>query len=133
MQLVYDFPAQQNRYVVFRRRRLLPIPAHSTAICMQIYGDNSAHRLKLWLKDRTGAVFQLVLGPVGPAHWHELCATIPNTVDAAARIWQSDGIVRPPLSLEAIVLDDNPDGIGGHGTLYVDALSSVRISPTPPD
>ena len=133
MQLVYDFPAQQNRYVVFRRRRLLPIPAQSTAICMQIYGDNSAHRLKLWLKDRTGAVFQLVLGPVGPAHWHELCATIPNTVDATARIWQSDGIVRPPLSLEAIVLDDNPDGIGGHGTLYVDALSSVRISPTPTD
>lgn len=125
MKLSYAFPTQQNRYVVFRRRRMLPIPAQSTAICMQIYGNNSAHRLKLWVKDRTGAVIQLVVGPVGTAHWHERCAPIPARVAPAARIWQSDGIVRPPLTLEAIVLDDNPDGVGGQGIIYVDALYGV--------
>ena len=129
MALSYAFPRHQNRYVVFRRRRPLPIPRHTNLLCMQVYGDNSAHRLKIWLKDQRGGVIQLVLGPVGASHWHERCVRIPAYVDPSARIWQSDGTVQPPLTLEAIVLDDNPDGVGGQGVVYIDDIWATQISP----
>ena len=127
MALTYAFPRQKNRYVVFRRRRPLPIPRQSNTLCMQVYGDNSAHRLKVWLKDRVGGVIQVVMGPVGASHWHERCAHIPAYAAPEARIWQSDGTVRPPLTLEAIVLDDNPDGVGGQGVIYVDDIWATSI------
>lgn len=130
MALQYAFPLEKNRYVVFRHRRPLPIPPHATQLRLWVYGDNTANRLKLWIKDRTGSVFQVVAGPVGPAYWHELSFNIPHTVAPYARIWQSDGIVRPPLQIEAIVLDDNPDGAGNHGTIYIDAIGAVTM-PTP--
>jgi hypothetical protein len=124
MALDYSFPAGTNRYVVFRHRRLLPLPRHSHSIALWIYGDNSSNRLKLWLKGSDGAIVQLAVAPVGATGWHQIQANLPARFDPWDRIGAGDGILREPITIEAIILDDEPDGWGGSGTLYIDDIST---------
>ena len=124
MVLTYTFPAGSNRYVVFRHRRPLPLPRHSHSITLWVYGDNSSNLLKLWLKGSDGAIVQLAVAPVGAPGWHQIHANLPPQFAPWDRIGAGDGILREPITIEAIVLDDEPDGWGSSGTLYIDDIST---------
>jgi len=124
MALSYEFPAGANRYVVFRHRRPLPLPRHSHTIALWVYGDNSSNLIKLWLKGRDGAIVQIAVAPVGSVGWHQIYANLPPRFDPWDRIGVGDGILRAPITLEAIILDDEPNGWGGSGSIYIDDIST---------
>lgn len=124
MALDYSFAAGANRYVVFRHRRPLPLPRHSHTINLWVYGDNSSNLIKLWLKGGDGAIVQLAVAPVGAVGWHQITANIPPRFDPWDQIGAGDGVLRDPITIEAIVLDDQPDGWGSSGTFYIDDIST---------
>lgn len=124
MALSYAFPAGTNRYVVFRQRRPLPLPRHSRTISLWVYGDSSSNLIKLWLKGSDGAIVQLNMAPVGATGWHQIHANLPPRFDPWDRISTGDGTLREPITIEAVVLDDQPDGWGSKGTFYIDDIST---------
>lgn len=124
LQIEYAFPHTGNRYVVFRHRRPLIIPAHTTAISLMLYGNNQSHELKLWLKGRDGAVVQLQIAPLGGMGWRRVVVPMPTQFNPWELITRGDGYLRAPIHLEAIVLDDNPDGSGQSGTFYIDNITA---------
>lgn len=125
LRIDYNFPLAGNRYVVFRHRRPLIIPPHANAIALMIYGNNQSHEFKLWLKDRNGAVVQLQIAPLGGFGWRKVVVPIPAQFDEWNRITAGNSALRAPLTIEAIVLDDNPDGSGQSGTFYIDEIIAL--------
>lgn len=121
----YQFPPLGNRYLVFRQRRPLPLPAHTTAVSFMVYGDNSTTMLKLWLKDSHNTVVQLPIAPLGPAEWRSVVTTIPTTFPSWDVIWGNGTTITPPFTLEAIVLDDLPNGVGSSGTVVLDQFIAI--------
>lgn len=129
LRMDYAFPPGGNRYVVFRHRRPLIIPAHTTAISLMLYGNDQSHELKLWLKGGDGAVVQLQIAPLGGTGWRRVVVPIPAQFNQWDLITPGDGYLRTPIHLEAIVLDDNPDGSGQSGVLYIDQITAVVDTP----
>jgi hypothetical protein len=64
------------------------------------------------------------VAPVGASGWHQIHANLPPQFAPWDRIGVGDGILREPITIEAIVLDDEPDGWGSSGTLYIDDIST---------
>lgn len=121
----YAFPPHSNQYLVFRRWHHQPLPSDARTVCVQVWGDNSSTQLKLWLRSADLTRFQLPLGIVGAPGWHALCAPLPTTIAPWNRIDNAARVVTPPLTFEAIVLDDFPDGSGADGTIWLDTLSTM--------
>lgn len=129
LQMHYTFPQHGNRYVVFRHRRPLIIPAHTRALTLMLYGNNQTHELKLWLKGSNGAVVQLQMAPLGGIGWRRVTVALPQRFAAWDHITASDGVLTAPITIEAIVLDDNPDGSGQSGSFYVDDIGAIVVQP----
>jgi hypothetical protein len=125
-QLSYTFPTRGNDYVVFRRSPAALAPGIPSAVGVWVYGDNSANVLKLWLRDGEGEILQYTLGPVGPAAWRYMQATVGGTVSSWDRITEGgNGRLDSPVRVEAIVLDDAPDSFTGSGTIYLDDVTAI--------
>lgn len=122
----YAFPRHGNQYLVFRRWHHLPLPRQFQTLCLSVWGDTSSTQIKVWLRSADGYRFQLLLGMAGAAGWHDLCAPLPLTIDPWDRIDTAARVVTPPLTFEALVLDDFPDGSGSHGTIWIDDLHIRR-------
>jgi hypothetical protein len=129
LRMDYVFPEGGNRYVVFRHRRPLIIPANAYAIRMMLYGNNQSHEFKLWLKGSDGAVVQLQIAPLGGQGWRQVTVPIPAQFAPWDLITPGSGTLRAPIHIEAIVLDDNPDGSGQAGTFYIDTITALIQSP----
>lgn len=125
LRIDYAFPKNNNRYVVFRHRRPLIIPAHTTAISLMLYGNNQSHELKFWLKGSDGAVVQLQIAPLGEVGWRRVVVPMPTQFNAWDLITPGNGLLQTPIHLEAIVVDDNPDGSGQSGVLYIDQITAL--------
>lgn len=125
LRMDYAFPQGGNRYVVFRHRRPFLIPANTYALRMMIYGNNQSHELKLWLKGGNGAVVQLQIAPLGGMGWRSVVVPIPAQFDQWNLITPGDGQLQVPIQIEAIVLDDNPNGSGQAGTFFVDDIEAL--------
>jgi hypothetical protein len=129
LRMDYAFPQGDNRYVVFRHRRPLFIPTHTYALSLMLYGNNQSHELKLWLKGDDGAVVQLQIAPLGGMGWRQVVVPIPAQFAPWNRITPGNGVLRAPIRIEAIVLDDNPDGGGQAGTFFVDTITALVTNP----
>jgi hypothetical protein len=124
--LSYSFPGRGNDYVVFTAQPPRPIPGTLSQLGLWVYGDGSGHALKLWLRDAQGETLQFRLGYVGAPGWQLLSAPISGQVEAYNRIsGRGNGRLDFPISLAAIVLDDEPDGASGRGAIFLDDLSAV--------
>jgi hypothetical protein len=127
--LDYSFPTRGNDYVVFRRDRPEPIPGTPNALGIWVYGDGSSHLLKLWLRDAEGEILQYALGTVGPPGWRLLQAPIGGPVAPWNRINAGgNGRLDFPAKIDAIVLDDLPDGFAGAGTIFLDDITAISGS-----
>ena len=125
--LAYRFSSTANDYVVFRREKPIPLLGGTRMLGMWVYGDGSGHTLKAWLRDDTGEILQVALGLVGPAGWRFLGAALPASVPAWDRITAGgDGQLGERLWLEALVLDDQPDGARGAGAIIIDELTAAQ-------
>lgn len=127
LRMDYAFPQGGNRYVVFRHRRPLLIPANTYALSMMVYGNNQSHELKLWLKGGDGAVVQLQIAPLGGMGWRRVVVPIPAQFAPWDLITPGDGRLRAPIQIEAIVLDDNPDGSGQAGAFFIDGIEALVL------
>lgn len=121
----YQFPLLGNRYLVFRQRRPLPLPVATTAVAFMVYGDNSTTMLKLWLKDSRNTIVQLPVAPLGPAQWRRVVTNIPAEFPRWDVIRGDGHAVTPPFTIDAIVLDDLPNGVGSSGTVVIDQLEAL--------
>lgn len=124
--LDYSFPGGGNDYVVFSPRPALAIPGAPSQLGVWVYGDGSGHALKVWLRDAGGETLQFRLGFVGGAGWSFLSTPINGPVEAFNRISGSGNLQLDfPVTLAAIVLDDEPDSRSGSGTLWLDDFSAL--------
>jgi hypothetical protein len=127
LRMDYAFPQGGNRYVVFRHRRPLLIPANTYALSMMVYGNNQSHELKLWLKGGDGAVVQLQIAPLGGMGWRRVVVPIPAQFAPWDLITPGDGRLSASIQIEAIVLDDNPDGSGQAGAFFIDSIEALVL------
>ena len=125
-ELSYSFTTRTNDYVAFEREQPIPLPGQPYAIGVWVYGDGSTNNLKVWLRDAEGELLQFVLGPVGVPGWHFLHTPLGGTVEPG-NVLGPGGNQRLdfPISLQAIVLDDQVDSFVGSGTIWLDDLSVI--------
>ncbi len=124
-QLSYSFPGGGNDYVVFQPRPALSIPGAPSQLGLWVYGDGSGHALKVWLRDAQGETLQFRLGFVGGG-WQLLSTPINGIVESYNRISGSGNLrLDFPVTLTALVLDDEPDSASGNGTIFLDDLTSI--------
>lgn len=124
--LAYSFPSARNDFVVFLPPSPIALPAGASRLGVWVYGDGSGHGLKAWLRDAQGEVLQVRLGPVGGPGWQFVAAGLGAEVARGDVI--SGGRNRrldPPLSLTALVLDDDPDSFAGSGVIYLDDMAAA--------
>jgi polysaccharide biosynthesis protein PslG len=122
----YSFTTRQNDYLAFERNEPLPLPGEPHALGIWVYGDNSTHGVKVWLRDSEGELLQFVLGSVGPPGWHFISTPIGGPVEAGNRLANvRNAQLDFPVSLVAIVVDDITDGFTGAGTIYLDNLTVI--------
>lgn len=125
-QLNYRFPTSGNDYVVFQPRPALAIPGTPSQLGLWVSGDGNGHSLKVWLRDATGETLQFRLGFVGGGGWQFLAAPITGQVEAYNRVsGKGNGRLDFPVTLTAIVLDDEPDSFVGSGTIFLDDLTAI--------
>lgn len=125
-QINYIFSTTNNDYVVFERKQPLPLTGEPYALGVWVYGDGTAHGVKVWLRDAEGEVLQYVLGPIGPPGWHFIATPINGMVEPGNRI-QGNGNLRLdyPASLVALVVDDLTDASTGSGAIFLDDLTAI--------
>jgi hypothetical protein len=90
---------------------------------MWVYGDGSSFDLKVQLRDTQGEILQYRLGKIGPPGWQQLVAAINGPVEPGNRIRFVDGKLDGDITLQAIVIDDDPDTRTGEGVVYLDDLT----------
>ena len=123
--LNYNFATPQNDYVVFLPPGPISIPPETSKLGIWIYGDGSTHALNAWLRDAQGEVLQFRLGPVGGAGWHFISTPLSGTVAPGNVITnEQNRQLDFPVSLTALVLDDDPNTAVGTGTIYLDDLTA---------
>jgi hypothetical protein len=119
----YRFSTGGNDYVSFTPREAITFPAGTTQIGMWVYGDGSSFDLKVQLRDTQGEILQYRLGKIGPPGWQQLVAAINGPVETGNRIRFVDGKLDGDITLQAIVIDDDPDTRTGEGVVYLDDLT----------
>ena len=135
--LDYDFSTGSNDFVVFLNQ--VPLAGQPNSASAWVYGNGSGHFLNVWIQDSGGQVWQVPLGRIGSVGWKQMFGTI-----AAGQAWPwahvsgpDNGKVDYPISFYGLVLDDNPDGYTGRGTIYVDDIAfgqtaiAATSGPTP--
>ncbi len=124
--LDYTFPGSGNDFVVFTPRPAITIPGSPGQLGIWVYGDGSGHALKVWLRDAEGETLQFRLGFVGGAGWSFLSTPINGQVETYNRISGSGNLrLDFPVTLVAIVLDDEPDSRSGSGSIWLDDLTVI--------
>ncbi len=137
LRLTYRFTTRENDYVAFELSEPIPLPAETTALVIQLYGDGNGHRLRLWLCDREGEVFSVTAGVVGPPAWQTLITPLSRRPAQYERIAGS-GNGRPdwPLTLHAVVIDDEYDRWSGMGEIRIGWINAIiggqGVHPPPP-
>jgi hypothetical protein len=122
-QLTYNFTTRGNDYVAYIAEPPIPI-GDPSQLGISIRGDGSGHNLKVQILDSEGEKFQFRLGFLQSGGWKTVDPVSIN-VDDPEILDRRDGRLTYPLSLFAIVIDDEPDSATGQGTVYVDNLISV--------
>lgn len=123
--LSYNFSTPENDYVVFLPPAPLSIPGNPTTLGIWVYGNGSGYALNVWLQDNQGEVLQFRLGPVGSPGWKYISTPLRGQVDQSNIIsGQGNGQLDFPISLRALVLDDDPNESTGSGVIYLDDLTA---------
>jgi hypothetical protein len=126
--LSYNFPGAGNDFVVFSPSPAINLPGSPSQFGAWVFGDGASNTLKVWLRDSQGEVLQFRLGAAGRG-WSFLSTPINGPVEDFNRVSGSGNLrLDFPVSLVALVLDDDPDSFSGPGVLYIDDLT-VQTGP----
>jgi hypothetical protein len=126
-QVSYHFSTAGNDYVAFALERPIPLSGEPYALGVWVYGDGSAHSVRVWLRDAEGELLQYTLGILGTPGWHFISGPITTAAHGGNRL-EGDGNGRLdfPATLDAVVIDDAHDAFIGTGTIFLDALTALQ-------
>jgi polysaccharide biosynthesis protein PslG len=125
LRIDYNFASADNEYTVYTAGYRPALPDDTRLLGVWVYGDGSAHTIKVWMQDANGAVVQYPLGAVGARGWHFVSAPITGEVPVWNQISGGGPTVTGPLRFFALVVDDAPDGTPSSGTFYLDDLTAL--------
>lgn len=128
-QMNYKFTAPTNEYLAFIPRLPILLPGQPSQLGLWVFGDDSGHVLRAQIRDATGQILQFRLGVVGGSGWQFLSTSIMGEVEAGniiTKTAQSSTKLTFPVSLVALILDDEPDSRNGTGTIYLDDFSVAQ-------
>jgi hypothetical protein len=125
-QVRYNFSTDGNDYLVFERAEPVLLSGRPHALGLWVYGNGTAHDVRIWLRDAEGEVLQYTLGIVGTPGWSFISAPLTEPVAAGNRITDNgNGRLDMPASFSALVFDDAYDAFVGTGTIYLDELTAL--------
>ena len=123
--LVYDFPAVERNYVVFRANPAISMGGQPAGLSAWVYGDGAGHFLNAWIKDSAGETRQYTFGRVNHQGWRQMTARFDEGAG-----WPNGHIGGPdngkldfPAQFYAFVFDGVPDGAASRGAIYLDDVS----------
>lgn len=126
--LTYSFTSSGNDFVGLNLPQEIPIAGSPSQLGIWVYGNGSGHELLVALRDSQNEVLRFRIGIVGAGErWRFLSTPINGQVEE----WRCEGgcINRQldfPVSLVALLLEDNPDTETGSGTFYMDDLTAMN-------
>lgn len=122
----YRFPTTDNDWVAFRPSTPIELGTPG-AIGLWVWGDNSGHLIQIQLEDQSGEVLQFPLGKIGGADWTWMQVGVSGVADPGNRLGggNNNGRLDGNARVRALVLDDQPNGWSGNGTIWLDDLTAM--------
>ncbi len=96
------------------------VPGQPNKVGLWLWGDNGGHLLWVTFTDATGERFMVGLGNVDGPGWHLRTARLADYFVSSGG--NGDGKIDYPVTFQSLMVDNDPDGKVGRGTLYVDDL-----------
>lgn len=132
--IAYDFPAEAgtNDFAVFLAQPPIPLPAGTSDLTLQVYGDGAGNFLNVWIADSAQHLWQFTFGQVNHQGWTAMNASLTPSQEWPNGPVEGDVVaaLTPPLSLYAFVLDGIKEGQPNQGELILDALRAGAAAPT---
>ena len=91
-------------------------PGQPTTLGVWVNGDSSGHLLWATFRDADGEHFRVALGAIGTG-WQLRQAWLANFETS-----DGDGVIQYPIRFQSLIVDNEPDGANGQGTIYLDDL-----------
>jgi hypothetical protein len=91
-------------------------PGQPRRLGVWVHGDSSGHLIWATFRDANNEYFRLFLGAVGSG-WQ----TVEATLDSF-EFSDGDGVIQYPVRFQSLIVDNEPDGTTGEGTIYLDDL-----------
>ncbi|NJO07079.1 MAG: hypothetical protein HC876_17035 [Chloroflexaceae bacterium] len=125
--LQYNFFSAGNDFVGLDLPQPIAIPGSPAQLGVWVYGNGSGHELLAALRDVNGEILKFRLGVIGSGErWRFVSTPINGEVET----WRCEGGCQNrrldyPVTLVALLLEDNPDPETGSGTFYIDDLTAM--------
>lgn len=111
----YRFTNGAKAYVDLQNIR--EAPGQPRRLALWVYGDSSGHLLWATFRDANNEWFRVYLGAIGSG-WQLRQAEF----DAFEVSDGGDGVIQYPVRFQSLIIDNEPDGSTGEGTIYLDEL-----------
>jgi hypothetical protein len=92
-------------------------PGQPRRLGVWVRGDSSGHLLWATFLDANNEWFRIYLGAIGTG-WQLREAAL----DSFEANGNGDGIIQYPVRFQSFIIDNEPDGANGEGTIYLDDL-----------
>jgi hypothetical protein len=110
----YGFTNGAKAYVDLQNIR--QAPGQPRRLGLWVHGDSSGHLLWATFRDAHDEFFRVYLGALG-AGWQRYEAEFDSFEYS-----DGDGIIQYPVRFQSLIVDNEPDGTTGEGTIYIDDL-----------
>ncbi len=128
LQLEYRFASASDERVVVVPDTPLPITGSPAHLGMWLYGDGSGHVVRVRVQDAEGEVLQFRLGYAGAPGWQLLSVPLGGEVTPVNQVGgaaSGNRRVDYPISITALVLENQRHDINTSGTLALDSLVAM--------
>ena len=110
----FSFFNSGKAYIDFQNSR--EAPGQPRRLGVWVHGDSSGHLIWATFRDADDEFFRVFLCAIGPG-WQTCEAAL-----ADAEYSDGDGVVQYPIRFQSLIVDNEPDGTNGGGTIYLDDL-----------
>ena len=110
----FGFFNSGKAYIDFQNIR--EAPGQPRRLGVWVHGDSSGHLIWATFRDANGEYFRVFLCAIGPG-WQNCESAL-----ADAEYSDGDGVVQFPIRFQSLIVDNEPDGTNGGGTIYLDDL-----------
>ncbi|MCC6626325.1 MAG: endo-1,4-beta-xylanase [Chloroflexi bacterium] len=110
----YAFTNGGKAYVDLQR--IVGVPGEPQRLGVWVRGDSSGHLLWATFRDASDEYFRVFLCAIAGG-WQQCEAPFDSFAHS-----DGDGVIQYPVRFQSLVLDNEPDGVSGEGTIVLDDL-----------